>query len=69
MGSRTWLDSWLFDEAYRTMLLFGVAALLGLTSLVLFFFSSAGSPTRFQFGLLLAAMLVVFYLTLWGNTF
>lgn len=65
---RSRLYAALSDETYRMMLLFGLATLLGVGSLVSFVFSPGGSPTRTQFGLLLGAMVVVFYLTVWGNT-
>ncbi|WP_049970842.1 hypothetical protein [Haladaptatus cibarius] len=55
---------WLTDETNLTMLLFGLAALLGLSSLLLFFVSGEQSASRLEFSLLVAAMGVLFYLTL-----
>ncbi|WP_128478052.1 hypothetical protein [Halorussus pelagicus] len=60
---------WLTDERNRTMLLFALAAGLGLTSLAFFFLGSSNSPTRTEFSLLVAAMVVVFYMTLRTNVF
>lgn len=55
---------WLSDEGNRIILLFVLASGLGLVSLLFFFATDAGSPTRLQFGLIVAAMVVVFYLSL-----
>jgi len=60
---------WLTDERNRTLLLFALAAGLGLTSLVFFFAGRSDSPTRAEFSLILAAMVVVFYMTLRTNVF
>lgn len=50
----------LADEGNRTILLFVLAMGLGLASLGLFFVGSSNSPTRTEFGLVTAAMVVVF---------
>jgi hypothetical protein len=60
---------WLTDEGNRTILLFVLAVGLGLASISLFFARSSSSPTRTEFGLLTAAMVVVFYMLLRTNTF
>ena len=60
---------WLTDEANRTLFLFALASGLGVVSLLLFFASDAGSPTRTEFALLVAAMAVVFYMTLRTNVY
>ncbi|UPV73586.1 hypothetical protein M0R89_13685 [Halorussus limi] len=60
---------WLTDERNRTMLLFALAAGLGLTSLLFFFAGSSNSPSRAEFALIVAAMVVVFYTTLRTNVY
>lgn len=60
---------WLTDETNRPILLFALAAGLGLASLTFFFAGNSGSPTRTEFVLLVAAMGVVFYMTLRTNDF
>jgi len=60
---------WLTDEGNRTILLFALAAGLGLSSLLFFIAGSSGSPTRTEFVLLVAAMVVVFYMSLRTNTY
>lgn len=60
---------WLTDEGNRTLLLFLLAAGLGLSSLLLFFAGTTDSPTRNEFVLLVAAMVVVFYMSLRTNTY
>lgn len=60
---------WLADEGNRTILLFVLAMGLGLASLGLFFVGSSNSPTRTEFGLITAAMVVVFYMLLRTNTY
>lgn len=60
---------WLTDETNRPILLFTLAAGLGLSSLALFFAGSSGSPNRTEFALLVAAMAVVFYMTLRTNVY
>lgn len=58
---------WLTDEGNRTILLFVTAMGLGLASLALFFVGRSNSPTRTEFGLITAAMVVVFYMLLRTN--
>lgn len=60
---------WLTDETNRPILLFALAAGLGLTSLLFFFAGNSGSPSKTEFLLLVAAMVVVFYMTLRTNVF
>lgn len=60
---------WLTDEGAKTLLLFALAVGLGLASLAFFFDGTSGSPTRTEFSLLVAAMVVVFYMTLRTNTY
>ena len=64
---RSRLFDWLVDDVNRTLFLFATATLLGLGSLVLFFASPGDTPTRFQLGLLVCAMAILFYLTLRRN--
>lgn len=61
---RSRLFEWLVDEVNRTLFLFATATLFGLGSLVLFFAAPGDTPTRSQFGLLVCAMAILFYLTL-----
>lgn len=61
---RSRLYEWLVDEVNRTLFLFATATVLGLGSVVLFFYSPGNSPTRFHFVLLLGAMVLLFYLSL-----
>lgn len=61
---RSRLFEWLVDEVNRTLFLFAAATLLGLGSVLLFFYSRENSPTRLHFVLLLGAMTILFYLTL-----
>lgn len=58
---------WLADEGNRILLLFALAVSLGLASILYFFATDASSPNRTQFALIVAAMVVVFYLSLRGN--
>ncbi|WP_458185392.1 hypothetical protein [Haladaptatus sp. NG-WS-4] len=67
LGTR--LLYWLTDETNLSLLLFGVAMVLGVVSLVLYFVSNEQSPTQIEFGLLVAAMTVLFYMTLRNSTF
>ncbi|MFC7080633.1 hypothetical protein [Halorussus caseinilyticus] len=60
---------WLTDEGNRVLLLFALASGLGLASLFSFFTASSDAPTRPQFALLVAAMIVVFYMTLRTNAY
>jgi hypothetical protein len=55
---------WLDDEGHRTVLLFALAAALGLVSIGYFFLTGDGSPTRFQLLLILSAGAVLFYISL-----
>lgn len=61
---RSRLYEWLVDEVNRTLFLFAAATLLGLGSLLLFFYAPGNSPTRLHFVLLLGAMAILFYGTL-----
>ncbi|WP_458206358.1 hypothetical protein [Haladaptatus sp. NG-SE-30] len=67
LGNRVFY--WLTNETNLSILLFVVATALGVSSLVLFFLSNEQSATRMEFGLLVAAMAVLFYMTLRNNTF
>lgn len=60
---------WLTDEGTRVILLFVLAAALGLASLLFFFASDSGSPSRTELVLILAAMVVVFYMSLRSNVY
>ncbi|GAA0201295.1 hypothetical protein ACFFQF_01655 [Haladaptatus pallidirubidus] len=60
---------WLTDETNLTILLFSLAVLLSISSLLLFFISGGQSPTRLELGLLVAAMGVLFYLSLRNSGF
>ncbi len=60
---------WLTDDANQSILLFVLAFALGLSSLLLFFASGKRSATRLEFGLLVAAMGVLFYMTLRNSSF
>lgn len=55
---------WLSEDVNRTLLLVAVASCLGAASLALFFARQGGSPTRPQFVLIIAAMAVLFYVSL-----
>lgn len=55
---------WLADEGNQTVLLFGLAVALGVTSLVFFFVGDGSSPSRLEFVLIVAAVAVVFYISL-----
>ncbi|WP_135829053.1 hypothetical protein [Halorussus halobius] len=63
-GRRSRLYAALLDESIRTVLLFGVAAALGLGSVLLFVYSPADSPTRLHLGLILCSTALVLYLSL-----
>ncbi|WP_435153277.1 hypothetical protein [Haladaptatus sp. DFWS20] len=67
LGNRVFY--WLTDETNVTILLFGLTVLLSGSSLVLYFLSSQRSATRVEFGLLITAMGVLFYMTLRNRTF
>ena len=54
----------LLNEVNRMILLFATATLLGLGSIVLFFYSPGESPTRTQLGLMFGSAAILFYLTL-----
>lgn len=60
---------WLDDEGHRTVLLFALAAALGLASVIYFFLAGGGSPTRLQLVLILAAGGVLFYVSLRSTAF
>lgn len=60
---------WLGDEGHRTVLLFALAAALGLASIGYFFLAGEGSPTRLQLVLILAAGAVLFYISLRSTAF
>lgn len=64
---RSQLFEWLVNDVNRTLLLIGTATLLGVGSLVSFFASPGDTPTRLQFGLLVCAMALLFYMTLRSN--
>lgn len=57
------------DETLRSLLLFLLASVLGVASLLLFFRSASGSPTQFHFALLVCSMVVVFYLSFRATQF
>jgi uncharacterized membrane protein len=59
---RSWVYEFLFDDVNRTLIILGVSTLLGLGSVLLFFYSPGNSPTRFHLVLLLCAMVILFYL-------
>lgn len=61
---RSRVYAFLFDEVNRTLLLGAVSTLLGLGSVLLFFYSSGSSPTRVHLALLVCAMVILFYLTI-----
>jgi hypothetical protein len=60
---------WLDDEGHRTVLLFALAAALGLASVIYFVVTGEGSPTRLQLVLILAAGAVLFYVSLRSTAF
>ncbi|WP_266076535.1 hypothetical protein [Haladaptatus caseinilyticus] len=67
LGNRVFY--WLSDETNVTILLFILAILLSVASLLLFFTNEGQSATRLEFGLLAAAMAVLFYLSLRNSAF
>jgi hypothetical protein len=62
VGSR--LFEFLLDEVNRMLVMFAIATVLGVGSVVLFFYSPGDSPTRVHLGLLVCAAAILFYLTL-----
>lgn len=60
---------WLTEDGTQTILLFVLASGLGLASILFFFAGSANSPSRLQFVLILAAMVVVFYMSLRSTSY
>lgn len=66
MDRRSRVYELLFDEVNRILLLFAAATILGLGSVLLFFYSPESSPTRLHLVLLLCAMVILFYLSLRG---
>lgn len=67
LGNRVFY--WLTDETNVTVLMFTAATLLGVASLLLFFLSGQGSATQTEFVLLVAAMILVFFVTIRSSTF
>lgn len=53
-----------YDDAWSTLALFSLAAVLGLGSLVVFFLSPSLEATRFELLLQVAAAAVLFYMAL-----
>ncbi|WP_158057447.1 hypothetical protein [Halorussus halophilus] len=60
---------WLEDDTNQILTLFLLAATLGVGSLAYFFLSGDSSPSRLQFALLFASVLVIFYVSLRSSTF
>lgn len=61
---RSRMYEFLFDEVNRMILLFATATLLGVGSVLLFFYSPGESPTRTHLGLIFGSAAILFYLTL-----
>lgn len=53
-----------YDDAWNTLTLFGLAALMGLTSIVVFWLSPDSGPTTVEILLQVAAAAILFYLAL-----
>lgn len=53
-----------YDDAWNTLTLFGLAALMGLTSIVVFWLSPGSGPTTVEILLQVAAAAILFYLAL-----
>lgn len=57
-----------YDKAYNVAVLFVLAAVLGLASLVIFTFSPSMGPTNVELLLLIASASILFYLALTHGT-
>jgi len=57
------------DDVTQLLLLYGLASLLGFLSVLTYFLSPGGEPTRVQLSLLVGSMVIIFYLLLRSSTY